>query len=341
MIAQRIEIPRRGRVLQGLADSPLLRVVGRRLLQAVPVLIGVSFLTFALLNVLPGSPAVAILGEGAKPEQIAALNARLGLDRPFIVQYADWAGHALTGNFGASLVSGQSVSSILAERLPVSLEVIVLAFIFSLASAVPMAILAARRPRGIVDRINTVVSMIGLALPGFVSGLILVLVIAVRLRWLPAIGYAPLSQGLWANLRTVLLPSLTIGFTLFCHYTRVLRSDLVEQMSSEEYVITARAKGASPWRILIRHALRNSVHGTLTLVGLSLGTMIANTILVEQIFSLPGVGQALLQAIMTRDLYVVEGIVCLAAVTVVVANVITDVLYAVLDPRIRHGRADV
>lgn len=212
------------------------------------------------------------------------------------------------------------------------------AFLISLACAVPLALLAARYPNRLPDRISMLLSMLGLSVANYVFALLLVLVFAVNMAVLPAIGYVPVSESLLGNIRSLTLPAVAIAFPLFCFYTRFLRGDLLEQMYGEDYVVTARAKGIGPWRVLIRHAFRNSLFGLLTIVGLNLGTLIGGTVIVEQIFALPGLGQLLLQAINTRDVIVVQACVLLLATVTVLANLITDVLYAVLDPRIRYGQ---
>jgi peptide/nickel transport system permease protein len=228
----------------------------------------------------------------------------------------------------------------LSLRIPVTLQLVLMALVLSLLLAIPAAVLAARKPGGIADRISMAASMIGLSMPGFVFALLLVLVFAVKLRWLPAIGYVAPGVDLVRNLKSMILPTTTIALTLFCQYVRVLRADIVDQMLTGDYVVTARAKGVSELRILTDHALRNSLFGTLTLVGLNLGTLIGGTVITEQIFALPGVGRELINSIMLRDVVVVEAIVSALAVTTVVANFVTDMLYAVLDPRIRFGKVE-
>jgi peptide/nickel transport system permease protein len=234
-------------------------------------------------------------------------------------------------------VSGQKVTDVLGPRLGVTFELIGLAFVVSIALAIPVALLAARRPNGVVDRISMFIGTTGLSVANYVLALILVLIFAVNLGVLPAIGYTPLSDGVWENLRGLILPSAAIGLPLFCFYTRFLRGDLVDQMQQEEYVTTARAKGIGPWAVLIRHAFRNSSFGLITVVGLNLGALIGGTVIIEQIFALPGLGQMLLQAINTRDFVVVQAAVVIFALVAVVANLVVDLLYAVLDPRIRYG----
>jgi peptide/nickel transport system permease protein len=215
---------------------------------------------------------------------------------------------------------------------------VIYAFIMSVFFAVPVAVLAARKPHGIMDRLSIATSMFGLSLPGFVFGLLLILVFAVHLRLFPAVGFVPIGGGLGSNIKSLTLPAATIGFALFCAYTRLLRADMVDQLSTEDYIVTARAKGVKGWQILIRHALRNSMFGLITLIGLNLSTLIGGTVLVEQIFGLPGMGQQLLQAVGYRDVIVVQAIVSIIAIAVVASALVTDLLYAVLDPRIRYGR---
>jgi peptide/nickel transport system permease protein len=310
-----------------------------RLAQAIPVVFGVSFITFGFLNLLPGDTAAAILGENATPASLAILNRQLGLDHPFLVRYGHWLGGLLSGHFGTSLITHQAISTILAQRLPVTLEVAVAAFIEALVVAVPVALIAAVRPRSIVDRMITGLSVVGLSFPPFVFALVAILVLSLKVHLLPVSGFQPIGDGLVANLKSIVLPSATIAFGLFCGYTRLLRADLIDQMAREEYIELARAKGARTWRLLTRHAFRNSLFGLITIVGLHLGTLISGTVIVESIFGLPGIGQELYQAISARDAPVVEAIVVLLAATVVIVNLATDLLYSVLDPRIRHGRS--
>jgi peptide/nickel transport system permease protein len=316
---------------------PSLRLVGRRLLMAVPIILGVSILTFWVLDLIPGNAAQQLLGPEATPEQLRALELELGLDRPAVLRYLDWLGGAVTGDLGTSLVNGQSVTGQIAERMAVTAELVALAFVVSLGLAVPVALLAAYRPNRLFDRVSMLVSITGLSVANYVLALLLVLVFAVELTWFPAIGFVPLTDGLAGNLHSLTLPAAAIAFPLFCFYTRFLRGDLVDQLQGEDYITTARAKGIGPWQVLLRHAFRNSAFGLITVVGLNLGTLLGGTVIVEQIFALPGMGQLMLQSINTRDATVVQGCVVVFAVIAVLANLAADLLYAVLDPRIRYG----
>ena len=321
--------------------SPSLRLTGRRLLQAIPVLWGVTFLTYLFLNLLPGDAASQLLGANATPAEVHQLEIKLHLNEPFLTRYWHWFTGVLSGNLGSSLANGQSVSSILGQRLPVTFELVIVSVVVTMLIAVPMATLAARKPRGIFDRVTTVLSMGGISIAQFVFALLLVLLFSDIWNVLPALGWTPLSQSIGQNARYLVLPVMTIAVPLAMFVARLLRADLIEQMDSQEYIVTARAKGLSRWSQLTRHALRNSMLGIVTIFGLQVALLFGLTVIVEEIFGLPGVGQALLTAVNDRDAPLLEGIVLVLAGIVVLVNLLIDVTYGVLDPRIRHGRSSV
>ncbi len=321
--------------------SPSLRLTGRRLLQAIPVLWGVTFLTYLFLNLLPGDAASQLLGANATPAEVHQLEIKLHLNEPFLTRYWHWFTGVLSGNLGSSLANGQSVSSILGQRLPVTFELVVVSVVVTMLIAVPMATLAARKPRGIFDRVTTILSMGGISIAQFVFALLLVLLFSDIWNVLPALGWTPLSQSIGQNARYLVLPVMTIAIPLAMFVARLLRADLIEQMDSQEYIVTARAKGLSRWAQLTRHALRNSMLGIVTIFGLQVALLFGLTVIVEEIFGLPGVGQALLTAVNDRDAPLLEGIVLVLAGIVVLVNLLIDVTYGVLDPRIRHGRSSV
>jgi peptide/nickel transport system permease protein len=320
--------------------SPLLRFLGRRLLVAIPVLWGVTFLTFVVINHLPGNAAQQLLGANATPQEVHQLAVKLGVDKPLLSQYGTWLGHLVQGDLGHSLASGQSVTSILGADLPITFELIAYAFVISLGLAIPIALVAARRPNGIFDRISMVASMAGLSIANYILALILVYFFAVKLNWLPALGWVPPRKGLGTNLKYLTMPAVSVALSLLCFYTRQLRADLVQLLRTEDYVTTARAKGVGPWRVLVHHVLRNSAFGLITAVALNLGTLLGVTVIIEQIFGLPGIGHELLSAINSRDLPVVEGAVFVFGLIVVLANLLADLLYAALDPRVKYGSAN-
>jgi peptide/nickel transport system permease protein len=314
------------------------RLIGKRVLQFIPVLFGVSFLSFLLLNLQSGDTAEMILGENATPQSLALLRSQLHLNQPMLERYFNWLGGLFSGHFGTSLITDQPVIKVIEQRLPVTEEIIVLALVIAIVFAIPMATIAAFKMEGAFDRAIRWISMIGIATPGFVLGIVLILAFTVKLHWFPSTGFVPLSQGLWPNLRTMVLPAITLSAVLFATYTRILRADMAEQLINEDYVQTARAKGVSEQRILIRHVLRNSLFGLVTVIGVNMGTLIAGTVIVESIFALPGVGQDLVSSVTNRDITVVQGLVVLIGVVVVVSNLVADVLYTVIDPRVRYGR---
>jgi peptide/nickel transport system permease protein len=318
--------------------SPGARLAGRRMLAAIPVLWGVTFLTYVVMNLLPGDAAQELLGANATPAEVHQLEIQLHLNEPFWVRYGHWLGATFHGSLGTSLTNGENVTTILGARLPVTAELLGYAFAASIVLAVALSVLAARRPNGVADRFSMVVSMTGLSAAPYVLAPVLVYLLAIKVHVFPAIGYTSLSQNAVENLKSLTLPAVAIGFPLFAVYTRLLRADIVEQMQREDYIVTARAKGVPRWRILIRHALPNSLFGLITLIGLNLGTLVGAVAIVEPIFSLPGAGALLIQSINDHDVPVVEGVVVVFAVIVVLANLVTDLLYAALDPRIRYGR---
>jgi peptide/nickel transport system permease protein len=317
----------------------LAQLVGRRLVQLVPILIGVSFINFALLNLLPGNIAYAILGASATPEGIAKLTRDLHLDAPFFERYWIWASSELHGDFGISFLSGQPVSAMLATRLPVTIELLVLALVLAVGLAVVAALASALSPGSPFDRALTALTALTLSVPTFVIGVLLILVLAIEAKLLPALGFVPFGQNPLENLRSIILPAFTLAAHPFCVYTRLLRGDLVDQMNRDDYVQAARARGLSLRAVLAKHVLRNASFGLITVVGLNVGIFIGGTALVESIFALPGMGQLLISSIGNHDVPVIQAIVLIAAVTTVVANLIADLIYEILDPRVRYGGA--
>jgi peptide/nickel transport system permease protein len=278
-----------------------------------------------------------ILGNLATPEDIAGLRADLGLDRPMLVRYFDWLGSALSGDLGRSYRNGEPVVQAIIDRLPVSLQLMVMAQVIALGIAIPVALLSVRRPGGLFDRISASAAFGFLAMPNFMLGIVLIYLFSVSFDLLPATGFTPMSEGLWDNLESMILPSLTLGLIEWTVLMRVLRSDLLTTLK-EDFILLARAKGLPPWRVLLQHALRPSSFTLITILGLNIGGLIGGAVIVEQIFALPGVGRLLLGGIFNRDLILVQGTVAFIAVGFVVINFLVDMLYAVLDPRVRHVR---
>ena len=316
----------------------MLGFVVRRLLYLVPVLIAVSLLTFLIASLLPGDLAYVILGDQATPEKVAALRHDMGLDQPIWWRYLSWLGNVLQGDFGRSFRARQTVLQAVAERLPVSIELMLLAQLGALAIGIPLAIACAVRSGSAFDRFMTGSAFSMLSVPAFLSAILLIYLFAVELRWLPATGYVPFNEDPVGNLRSFLLPALTLALGEWPVLMRVLRSDMIATLQ-EDYIAMARAKGLKPSRILLVHALKPSSLTLVTVTGINIGRLIGGTVIVESIFALPGIGRLLLGAIFTRDLIILQGVVLFVAIGYVLMNFIVDMLYAVLDPRIRHGHA--
>jgi peptide/nickel transport system permease protein len=316
----------------------MLGFLARRLFYLVPVLLAVSLLTFLIASLLPGDLAYVILGDQATPEKVAALRHDMGLDEPILLRYLGWLGHVLEGDFGRSFRTGQTVLQAVSERLPVSFELMLFAQIIALAIGVPLAIVCAARSGGTFDRFMTGTAFGMLSVPAFLSAILLIYLFAVELRWLPATGYVPFTEDPIGNLRFFVLPSLTLGLAEWPGIMRVLRSDMIATLQ-EDYITLAKAKGLKPSRILFVHALKPSSLTLITITGINIGRLMGGTVIVETIFALPGIGRLVVGAIGTRDLIILQGTVLCIACGYVLMNFIVDMLYAVIDPRIRHGHA--
>jgi len=312
--------------------------VARRLLYLLPVLIAVSLLTFLIASLLPGDLAYTILADQATPENVAALRHDMGLDEPIWWRYLGWLGHVIDGDLGRSFRTGQTVLQALAERLPVSFELMLFAQIIALAIGVPLAIVCAARSGGPFDRFMTGTAFAMLSVPAFLSAILLIYLFAVELHWLPATGYVPFTEDPVGNLRFFVLPALTLGLAEWPGIMRVLRSDMIATLQ-EDYITLAKAKGLKPSRILFVHALKPSSLTLITITGINIGRLMGGAVIVEQIFALPGIGRLVVGAIGTRDLVILQGSVLCIACGYVLMNFIVDMLYAVIDPRIRHGHA--
>lgn len=314
------------------------RFVGRRLLYLLPVVLAVSLLTFLIASLLPGDLAYTMLGDQATPEKVAALRAEMGLDLPIWQRYLLWLWDVMQGDLGRSFRTGETVLNAVLERLPISIELMALAMGTALLIAIPLAILCAARSGTAVDRFVTGLAFGKLSLPPFMVAILLIYLLAVELNLLPATGYVPFTEDPVGNLRCMVLPALTLAFAEWPALMRVLRSDMIATLQ-EDYIAMAKAKGLRPARILLVHALKPSSLTLVTVAGINIGRLIGGTVIVETIFALPGIGRLLIGAIYARDFVILQGVVLFVAIGFVLVNFIVDMLYAVLDPRIRHGRA--
>src|SRR3954447_11065542 len=315
-----------------------MRVILKKVGYLIPVIFAVTALSFLLIKALPGDPTINKLGTNTTPEAIKTLHHQLGLDKPLVTQYGIWTGHLMTGNLGRSYISNQPVMTTIRQQLPTTIELLILAQIIALAIAIPCGIYSAYRPNGWFDRISTTLSFGALALPAFVFGVFLVYVFAIRIHIFPASGWTPITQDLQGNLKTVTLPAITLALPLVAVYLRVLRSDLMATLQ-EDFITMAKSKGLSTRRVLLRHAFRPSTFSLITVAGLNTGTLIGGALIVEVIFALPGIGNLAVTSVFQRDYLVVQATVVLIALAYVMINFVVDIIYALVDRRVRHGAA--
>lgn len=321
-----------------LVGAEVIRLIAGKLVHLVVVLVIVSFALTFLIDLTPGDPAFSIVGSEATKEQIAEVHEQLHLDDSFIDRYASWVEGVVQGDFGTSYITKEPVGDVIWQRLPVTFELVVLVLLVSMLFAIPIGICTAYRPNGWFDRCWTIVSSAVIAVPPFVSALVLVFIFALRLKdapvHFPASGWIPFSDDPVDNLWYVFLPMLTLVLVEVTRMSRLLRADMIGTLQ-EDYILAARARGVSDRRILFRHALRPSSFSLVTLAGLTLGQLIGAAVVVEVLFSLPGLGQALINAIQAKDVPTVQGIVMFIAIAYVVINATIDILYGYLDPRVR------
>ena len=309
----------------------------RRLVQILPVLLIASLGIFAMLYAVPGGPVSIIVGENASKEQIEAATKQFGLDRPVLVQYVDWLRNALTGDLGVSIHSREPVARLIAERLPATLQLCLMATIFGLLFGIPVAMASAGAPETWLDRVLSAWTALALGVPTFWLGILLILLFAVELRLLPAASaYVPFWESPWQALRNVFLPALTLGIYVSGIFARFLRASLVAELKAD-YVRTARSKGLDERRILSRHVLRNALLPFVTIVGLTMANFIGGAVVTEAVFTYPGLGRLLIQAIATRDYPLIQGCILVILVIYVFINILVDVLYAYIDPRIEYA----
>lgn len=303
----------------------------------LPTLVGISILVFAAMQAIPGSFVDVMIGLGpdVSEAQREAIARSYGLDKPVPVQYLVWLGDTVRGDLGDSLRTGQPVAREILNRLPATLELAALATLASLLIAVPAGVLAAVNRNGPLDLLARVAGLIGLSVPNFLLGTLLVLFMSLRWPVLPTTGYAPLSDGLWPNLRSLILPAISLGALLAASITRMTRSALLEELG-KEYLTVARAKGLSARTVVLAHALRNALVPVITVVGIQTGYLLGGTVIVEQLFAIPGVGRLALDAVLQRDYPLVQGTTLFIAGSFVLINLLTDVIYGLVDPRIRR-----
>ncbi|WP_329714112.1 ABC transporter permease [Vineibacter terrae] len=298
-------------------------------------LLAVSAVSFLLVALLPGDVAVLILADSATPERVAALREQLGLDQPLPVRYLQWLGNVLSGDLGRAIHSGEPTLDVILSRLPVTLELILLTQVVALGLAIPFGIWSAYRRGSSVDTATLVACLALLSTPAFVVGLFLIYIFALNLQWLPATGFVPLHEGIGANLQSFVLPVVSLALIEVPVYLRLLRSEMIGTLQ-QNFIALARGMGLPTWRILLENALRPSSLNLITVVGINMGRLMGGAIIIEQMFALPGVGQLLVESIYQQEYLMTQGIVLFVATMFIVINLLTDLVYALVDPRLQR-----
>jgi peptide/nickel transport system permease protein len=312
----------------------MLTFILRRLLSAIPTLILVSLFVFTLQKLLPGDPVQAMAGEERDPAVMEYLREKYRLNDPLPLQYVHWVGNVLQGDFGTSLRTEQPVTVLLASKLPVTIELAVLALIIALVIGIPTGVISAVRKGTSVDYAANVFALSGISIPHFWLGILLIMIFAVKLQWLPASGFVPLGEDVGQNLKTLILPAFVLGAGLSGVLMRHTRSAMLEVLRAD-YVRTARAKGLFPRTVILKHALRNALMPIVTLTTLLFGELLGGAVLTEQVFSIPGFGKMIVDAVFNRDYAVVQGVVLCVAIGFLLLNLLADVLYRLINPRLR------
>ncbi|WP_041818339.1 ABC transporter permease [Heyndrickxia coagulans] len=313
------------------------RYILTRLLSLIPVLLIVAIVVFFLIHLTPGDPASVILGSQASPAEVEQLRDKLGLNLPLYQQFFDWFIGLFRGDLGWSISQNKPVLDAFLEHLGPTLSLSILAQAISIILAIPIGIIAARKRGSKTDQFFMVLVMLGMAVPSFLLGLLLMQLFGVKLKWFPVAGYEPLSAGVWNHLRYMIMPALALGIIQTAVIARMTRSSMLDVLSAN-YIKTAKAKGLKQRIVIYKHALRNASIAIITVVGESFGSLIAGAVVTETVFNLPGIGQLIMNSILRRDYAVIQGVILLASVSYLLVNLIVDLLYGVIDPRVRLNR---
>ncbi|MER2189362.1 MAG: ABC transporter permease [Solibacillus sp.] len=315
----------------------MLSYIVKRVLSTIPVLFVVSLVIFFIIHITPGDPAAAILGMEATEAQIEELNKELGFDRPIAEQYVSWVAGVFQGDLGNSIFMKMPVTEAIAGHVGPTLSLAILAQVIALVLAIPFGMIAAYKRGSATDATLMGMSLFGMAVPSFLLGLLLMLVVGVQLQWLPVAGYAPLDKGFAEHLKYLILPAISLGTIQAALITRMTRSSMLDVLNLN-YIKTARAKGLQEWRVLLKHAFRNAFLPILTVIGQTFGTLVTGAVVVETIFNIPGLGQLIMNSITRRDFTVIQGVVMAVTVMYIFINLVIDLLYGVVDPRVRLDR---
>jgi ABC-type dipeptide/oligopeptide/nickel transport system permease component len=315
----------------------MLKYTIRRLLSIVPVLWLVSAMVFVLIHLVPGDPVLVILGAAAKPEQIEMMRQRLGLDQPIIIQYWDWMTALLQGDLGASILSDEPVTQLILERMPITISVATVALFLSLAISLPAGIIAALRHNTYTDYFFMILVILAMSIPSFWLALLLMMLFSFHLNLLPVMGWISIFDNFWSGIQYLILPSVSLAFILAAIVSRMTRSSMLEVLR-EDYIVTALAKGTPKRFIVFKHALKNAFAPVLTIIGFQIGFLLGGTVVIEDVYSIPGVGRLILGAIANRDYPVIQGCILMVTSIVVFVNAAVDVAYAYFDPRVSFDK---
>jgi peptide/nickel transport system permease protein len=313
----------------------MLAYVIRRILATIPVMAVVALFVFSLLYIAPGDPAAVIAGDQATPADVERIRASLGLDRPFLVQFGDWVWNIGHANLGTSMFTGLPVTKMIAQRIEPTLSLMAVTLVFAIAVAVPLGVVAAWRAGSLLDRAIMAFAVFGFSVPVFVVGYLLAYVFALELEWLPVQGYTPLSEGLWPWFSNLILPAIALGCVYIALIARITRAAMLEVLA-QDYIRTARAKGIGQPGILFIHALKNASVPIVTVIGIGIALLIGGAVVTESVFVIPGLGRLTIDAILRRDYPVIQGVVVLFSFLYVLVNLLVDLVYTLLDPRIRY-----
>jgi len=314
----------------------MLRLVVHRALVAIPTLIIVSMMIFGLQKMLPGDPVLAMAGEDQNPQVIAALREKYHLDKPLPTQYALWIGSVLRGDLGNSLRTGEPVTKLIAQKLPVTLQLAMFGLVIAIGIGIPLGILSAANRGKAIDYGSNVLALSGMSIPNFWLGILLIFLVSVRWQLLPSSGYVPPSEDLWMSFKTMVMPAFVLGAALGAQLMRHTRSAMLGVLRTD-YIRTARAKGLLRGTVVLKHAFRNALIPIVTVLALLFGELLAGAVLTEQVFTIPGFGKLVVDAVFNRDYAVVQGVVLVTAVSFIVLNLLADVLYVLLNPRLRRA----
>lgn len=313
----------------------MLGYIVRRILSTIPVMVFVALFVFSLLYIAPGDPAAVIAGEQASPEDVERIRQSLGLDRPFLVRFTEWSWHILQGDLGTSMFTGLPVTELIVRRIEPTLSLMVVTMLLAIVVAVPIGVVAAWKSGTWIDRLIMAFSVLGFSVPVFVVGYLLAYYFALELDWLPVQGYTPITEGLWPWLENLILPAIALGFIYIALIARITRATMLEVLS-QDYIRTARAKGVGQGGVLFLHALKNAAVPIVTVIGIGVALLIGGAVVTESVFAIPGLGRLTIDAIVRRDYPLIQGLVLMFSFVYVLVNLAIDLIYTLLDPRIRY-----